>query len=427
MRFLPESMFPEAPGVVDAVKKVMGTAFDFDADIDFARRSPAWDDSKVSVDGNSHFGIVPNANSGNFSALSNDEKNIYRLIVRNYLAQFCPDYVYDGTTVLVEAGEDKEQFVASGKVVVAPGWKTLFGVAAEEKAGAEGDQKLPNMHQGDSGEMSDGKVDAKKTEPPPRFDGASLIDAMENAHRYIEDADVRKRLNISAENLAEEVSESDGFNPKALLKKKGIGTDATRSNIIKALLTRGYLQEVGKGKKSYYLSSEKGRALIASLPDVLKKPDLTAFFEDMMQQVQEGKLSLEDFTAKQARFVTRIVDEVKNGEALVNMPRGLVTGKDAKSGGGQPAASHACIEPGCAGTMKRRQRTKDKKFFWVCESDHFADDNNGAPVQRERRPAAAKVEKPCPACNGELRLRTSSRGNFLGCANYPKCNYTEPQ
>lgn len=422
MRFLPESMFPEAPGVVEAVKKVMGNAFDFEADIDLSRRSPAWDDSKVNVDGNSHFGIVPNGNSGDFSALSNDEKNIYRLIVRNYLAQFCPDYVYDGTTVLVEAGDDREQFAASGKVVVAPGWKKLFGAAAEEKAGADGDQKLPDMRQGDSGEMSNGKVDAKKTEPPPRFNGASLIDAMENAHRYIEDADVRKRLNITAEDLAEEVSESEGFNPKALLKKKGIGTEATRSNIIKNLLSREYLQEVGKGTKSYYLSTAKGRALIASLPDVLKKPDLTAFFEDMMQQVQEGKLSLDEFTNKQARFVTRIVDEVKSGEALVNMPRDLVTGKGAKSGGGQPAAAHACIEPGCSGTMKRRQRKGDKKFFWVCENEHFADDKAGAPVTRER----ATAVKPCPACGaGQLFERKGKQGKFLGCDSYPKCNYTE--
>ena len=75
--------------------------------------------------------------------------------------------------------------------------------------------------------------------------------------------------------------------------------------------------------------------------------------------------------------------------------------------------------------MKRRQRTKDKAFFWVCENDHFADDKDGAPVPREKRAAPEKVDKPCPACNGELRLRTSKRGKFLGCASYPKCNYTE--
>lgn len=411
--FLPEEQHAAAGSVISSVKAVMGPAFeDFRCELDLSRKSPAWNDSKVTA----HNGIIPTANRASFAALSPDEKNIYRMIVRNYLAQFCAEYLYDSTSVTVVAGEELEQFSANGKVVVQPGWRTLFGVSDDEDEGdkKDGAQKLPDMERGDTGTMADGKVDALKTKPPAPYNGGSLIDAMENAHKFIEDEEVRKRLR----------------------KSKGIGTEATRAGIVANLIGRGYIEEVGsdgkvraprkkgssgKSGKTFYRSTMKGRALIDCLPDVIKKPDLTAFFEDMLQQVEDGEMSLEDFTGKQARFVSRIIGEIKSGEALVNMPTGMETG--GKSGGqGPSAAPHPCVEPGCSGTMKRRQKKADKSYFWVCEHEHFADDKDGAPVARAAR---EKVDKPCPACGGELRLRNSKRGKFLGCASYPKCNYTE--
>lgn len=418
--YLPEAQHGEAASVLAAVKASMGSSFDFKADADLSRKSSAWDDGKVSA----HHGIIPTANKGNFAALDDSEKNVYRLVVRNYLAQFCADYLYDSTSVIVEAGDDREQFTAHGKADVQLGWRTLWEAAERKDKEDEGNQKLPEMQQGDHGTMADGKVDAMKTKAPSPYNGATLIDAMENAHKFIEDEEVRKRLK----------------------KSKGIGTEATRAGIVAQLVTRGYLEEVGsdgkvraarkpgrgkgakpggKAEKTFYRSSAKGRALIDSLPDVIKKPDLTAYFEDLLHQVQEKEMSLDDFTNKQKRFVTRIVDEIKSGDALANMPTGMVTpGTKPRAASAGPVETHACIETGCKGTMKRRQRTKDKAYFWVCEHDHFADDKDGAPVPREQRPRGASV-KPCPACGGELFQRKGRSGDFLGCANYPKCNYTE--
>lgn len=412
--YLPETQHGDAAAVIGAVKACMGASFDFKADLDLSRKSAAWDDAKVSA----HHGIIPTANKGSFASLDDEEKKVYLLVVRNYLAQFCADYLYDSTSVVVEAGDDREQFTANGKVDVQLGWRTLFGGSAEPKDEKEDSQKLPDMVQGDHGSMEEGKVDSLKTKPPSPYNGASLIDAMENAHKFIEDEEVRKRLK----------------------KSKGIGTEATRASIVANLVARGYIDEVGadgrarapakradrkkkaggKTEKTFYRSSPKGRALIDSLPDAIKKPDLTAYFEDLLHQVQEGEMSLEEFTSKQSRFVTRVINEIKSGDALVNMPTGMTSPGDKGAAG--PVATHCCIEEGCTGTMKRRQKTKDKSFFWVCENDHFADDKGGAPVPRA---AVQKVEKPCPACGGELRERNSPRGKFLGCANYPKCNYTE--
>lgn len=413
--YLPEAQHGDAGAVISAVKSIMGTSFDFKADIDLSRKSSAWNDSKVSA----HHGIIPNSNKGNFANLDDEEKNIYRLIVRNYLAQFCADYLYDSTSVMVEAGDEREEFTANGKVDVQLGWRTLFGATDDKEK--DDNQKLPDMNQHDSGTMESGKVEALRTKPPSPYNGASLIDAMENAHKFIEDEEVRKRLK----------------------KSKGIGTEATRASIVANLVSRGYIDEIGpdgkarparpvgsksagkkkpggKNEKTFYRSSAKGRALIDSLPDVIKKPDLTAYFEDLLNQVQEGEMSLDDFTNKQSRFVTRIINEIKSGEALINMPTGMTSPGDKGAAG--PVATHACTEEGCTGTMKRRQKAKDKSFFWVCENDHFADDKGGAPVPRA---AVQKVEKPCPACGGELRERSSKRGKFLGCTKYPACNYTE--
>lgn len=444
--FLPESQHHEAKNVVAAVKASMGGAFNFNADVDLSRKSAAWNDAQAKA----HHGIIPTATVGSFASLDEEEKNLYRMIVRNYLAQFCPDHVYDSTSVVVEAGPERDAFTAHGKVDVQLGWRTLFG-GPESKEEKDDNQKLPDMAQGDPGAMLDGKIDAMKTKPPAPYNGASLIDDMENAHRFIQDAEVRKRLNVAEEDLVRHDDLDSEFEvagldlKKAMRKGVGIGTDATRADTVDNLIARGYIEQVGrkgevlpyvkkidrkkkKGKTEkgvFYRSTAKGRALIDSLPDVIRRPDLTAYFEDMMGKLEAGVITLEAFTERQAKFVTRIIGEIKSGEALLNMPTGMVTDGKGKSGGGQPSgpvATHACIEPGCTSTMKRRLNSKTKRYFWVCDNEHFADDKDGEPVKRT---GPEKLDKPCPACGGDLLIRNSKRGKFVSCGNYPKCTYTE--
>lgn len=396
--YLPEAQFAEAPDVISAVKGTMGNQFDCPCQLDMSYRSPAWNDSKVTA----HHGIIPTAKAGNFAALSQDEQNIYRLVVRNYLAQFAPLYVYESTSITVEA--ESEEFVANGKVNKQLGWRLLFGADETD----EKELPLPAVAQHDPGVLSTGRVVANVTKPPARFNGGSLIEAMENAHRFIADERIRKNLK----------------------KCEGLGTPATRAGIVKNLVDRGYIETLGKGKKAYYQSSEKGRNLIDSLPDVIRRPDLTAYFEDLLSQIEEGGVTLEDFTAKQARFVTTILNEIKSGEALANMPQG--TGQPR--GGGKSATTsmvpQPCIHSGCSSQMTRHQaKAPSKRLFWVCENKHYADDKDDKPVPQvahdKVRPAPQKVGRSCPNCGSDLVARTSTRGKFTGCSGFPKCNYKE--
>lgn len=390
--YLPEAMHVEAPQVLAAVKATMGAAFAFNADIDLNRKSPAYDDAKVGA----HFGISPNSKSYDIARLKDDEKNVYTLIVRNFLAQFCENHKYESTSVVVEA--EQEKFTAHGKVDKVLGWRTLFGAEDDEKE--DKGQKLPAMAQGDPGSMANGIVDSKKTTPPPRYNGASLIDDMENAHKFIDDPEIRKRLR----------------------KSKGIGTEATRAGIVAQLVTRGYIEEVGRGKKSYYKSTPKGRALIGCLPDAIRRPDLTAYFEELLYLIQEGELACDDFTRKQAGFVSKVISEISSGEALANMPQGLVV-----TASGHVAEKHECSEGDCKLPLRRIARKDKKGHFWMCDNKHFYDDKSGKPVKSEKKAAAAPAQATdldCPACGAKLKIRAGKKGQFYGCSAYPKCNYT---
>lgn len=425
-QYLPEDQLSDATRIGTAVLKLLGE----DAgplgkcDLNFARKSTAWNDSKVTA----HNGIVPTGD-GNYASLKPDEQKLYRLIVRNYLAQFASHYLYDSTSVTVEAGADAEMFNATGCKVTQLGWRVLFGATDGEDDDSKGAQKLPEVEVADEGDLTAGKVDDRQTEPPPRYTGASLIDDMENAHKFITDPKI-----------------------KGILKRsKGIGTDATRAGIIANLVLRGYLTEVGGGRRSrakgkdkdgaggegaaskgkgggYYISSDKARALIDCLPEPIRRPDLTAVFEDFLSQVEEGDMTLDAFTDRQAKFVARIIDDIKSGAGLANMPSGVSVSKSgalaaAPEGGGQ---THACFEAGCGQPLMRKKSRNASRWFWVCGASHFADDKDGIPVARAPKEAPTVTGEHCPDCaDGKLLIRKGGRsGQFLGCSNFPKCRYT---
>jgi len=392
-RYLAESTHELAPSILAAVKANMGGAFDFQVDIDLTRKSRAYDDAEVGA----HEGIVPTGGRYDCSRLKPEQLNIYTLIVRNFLAQFCTDHVFESTSVIVEA--ENEKFTAHGKVDKSLGWRTLFIGEADDES--DKGQKLPSMHQGDGGSMANGIVEAKKTAPPPRYTSGSLIKDMENAHKFIVDPDIKKRLR----------------------KCEGIGTDATRGDIVDQLIVRGYLEEVGRGEKSYYVSTPKARALISSLPDAICRPDLTAYFEELLSQVEERQMTCDEFTKKQVGFVTKLISEISSGAALANMPTGMVVQSN-----GHVAEQHLCTEGDCKLILRRIPRRDNKKvFFWMCDNKHFYDDKGGKPVSAAKKPAAAPsvaTDLECPACGAKLAIRTGKKGRFYACTKYPTCNYT---
>lgn len=294
--YLPENEFQNAKSVLTAVARNLGGMPGAPALPNVAQKSAAWDDKKIAA----HFGIIPTTGTPNMDALTPNERRVYEFICRRYIAQFHPHYEYDSTIALIEF--DGEKFRAEGQAIVAPGWKVLYPTAASQSAPAKNSksdsgppktQTLPLMAKNDDATAVDAQCNAKKTDPPPRFDGPSLLDAMRNAHRYVTDPVI-----------------------KATLKEiEGIGTDATRGEIIDNLITRGYIEETKKsrGKGTDYMSSEKGRALIDVVDDRLSKVDLTAWFENQFSEIAAGKVDIEAFTGTLNRYVGK---QVENAKAL---------------------------------------------------------------------------------------------------------------
>lgn len=348
---------------------------------DFKLKSRAWDDKKLGA----HSGIIPLAQSVDLRTLSPHEQLVYKLIVRNFLAQFYPAYEYESTVVAVVC--EQEKFNASGTVEKVEGWKVLFraaGAAAEKDDDGEDVGPLPLMKQGDPTTTNKAEIKDEKTKPPPRFDGGSLIEAMKNAHRFVTDPEVKKRLKDT----------------------EGIGTEATRANIIEQLIKRGYIDEIKAGKKGYYQSTDKGRLTIRVLPTEITKPDLTAWFEGQLEKIVEGTLTIEAFRGSLHRFETKLIADAKSGKVAQNMPTlAECAPKDMPKGRQAPASGK--------GGRSAAPRSGAKRAAPKSGS------TNGATVASNR--------KTCPDCGQPMALRTrKSDGNkFYGCTGYPACKHAE--
>jgi DNA topoisomerase-3 len=324
--------------------------------------SPAWNDKKIG----DHFAIRPTNRSGyDLDLLSPLELKIYKMVVKQFLLQFYAPYKYDSTVAVLEC--EGESFKASGQVEKVVGWKILFRSDTAIKEKKDDEQVLPLMKVGDNCLVDEAKVESKKTSPPSRFDTASLIEAMEKAYLYVTDEKIKKSI-----------------------KETGIGTPATRANIIDFAMKREYLQEISEAKKKFFVSTERARFLYKIVPEWIRKPDLTAYFEGLLRQVESGEMAYSRLIEIQKMFINKQIDAVKSGEVANNMPA-----------------------PGTysAPTRVGRKGTRIKSVGKV-----------GASGKR----GAGKSVGSCPQCSSPLFERSGVNGPFVGCSGYPNCKHTEP-
>lgn len=314
---LPEEEFKQAETLILAAKSNYGPSWPFAGKPDFSIKSGAWNSKKIG----DHHAIRPTERSDcDLATLSKHELAIYRLVVRNFLAQFYPPYRYDATSVAVDC--EGETLNATGQVPKAPGWKALFGAADIDD---DSTSALPAMQAGDLVVISKASVDSKKTTPPPRYTGASLIDAMERAH-----------LHISDESL------------KAQLKGVGIGTPATRAGIVDELVTQEYLGI----EKKYYVPSERAMAAYAAIPNILRKPDSTAMIEDSLTRIENGELDPKQFLDRHVKEITGLIEAAK---------KTVISSLDTPNNG-NAQKSPAC--PKCGNAMRERKSARGS--FWGC-------------------------------------------------------------
>ncbi|MGM9580798.1 MAG: DNA topoisomerase III [Anaerovibrio sp.] len=326
-------------------------------------KSRAWNDKKISA----HHAIIPTRVRADLTKLSIVERNIYFLIAQAYLAQFYPVHTYYQTKV--EVTYKDELFAASGRTEIDLGWKALYNykkkagdgnnAGGTDNADGSDDDNNENNENNDNGDNGDngadgnalppmkkndgvqylsGELGQSVTKPPSRFTQATLIAAMKDIHKFVQNPEAKKQL-------------------KAVY---GIGTEATRATILDELIhKRKLLKETGK--KKYLQPAQSAYMLIDAMPEELAYPDFTAIWEDRLHSMAEGEGSLDEFLQSQIEFTASLCQKA-NGTSL--------------------AAEGQIRCPRCnVGVMKKRHgRNGD---FWGCSNyprcRMSCDDKEGKP------------------------------------------------
>ncbi len=318
------------------------------------------DNSKVS----DHHAIIPTEEKGSLANLSSDEKHIYDLVVKRFLSVLLPAYEYEQTTVTVNIG--KETFSAKGNITKSKGWKMLYDNLNDD----EDSQELPHLNKGDNIIIKSVNKVKKQTTPPARFNEATLLSAMESPQKYINiEKDAAKTLNETG----------------------GLGTVATRADIIEKLFNSFVIEK--KGKDIYPTS--KGKQLIELVPKDLKSPLLTAKWESQLDQIAKGKRDNLSFIKEMKNYSVALVEDVKCGSSKFTHDN--LTGKKC---------------PEC-GKYMLEVKTKNGVMN-VCQDRSCG----------HRESVSRTTNARCPECKKRLELRGHGDGKIYVCPG-TNCNFRE--
>ena len=247
------------------------------------------DDSKVS----DHHAIIPTEEYVRLDHMTNEERKIYDLVVRRFISVLYPPFEYEQTTM--KASVCGQTFIAKGKIITSAGWRRLYDTwndseeDAEEELSAR-EQPLPPLKTGSILPVSGTEVTSGRTKPPARFTEATLLSAMENPVKYMESSDARAR--------------------KTLGETGGLGTVATRADIIEKLF-HSFLIE----KKGNEISiTSKGKQLLELVPEDLKKPELTAAWEMKLSDIAKGKQKKDHFIQEIETYTDELIHEIRTAE-----------------------------------------------------------------------------------------------------------------
>ena len=249
------------------------------------------DDKRVS----DHHAIIPTEQFVQLDHMTNEERKIYDMVVRRFLAVLYPASQYEQVTM--EAKAAGETFAASGKVIKSMGWKEVYEGGADDDLEDEADdekklkdQRLPEMKTGTRLKILKTSLNTGKTKPPARFTEATLLAAMENPVKFMETRDKEA--------------------VKTLGETGGLGTVATRADIIEKLFHSFMMEK--KGNEIHITS--KAKQLLELVPEDLKKPELTADWEMKLSQIAKGRIRQGDFLHQIRDYTCEIVDEIKTGD-----------------------------------------------------------------------------------------------------------------
>ncbi|MGP2443665.1 DNA topoisomerase III [Pantoea ananatis] len=286
-RYLPDEHFAGRHAVLNAIQSHqpdLTPPADFDAD----RKNRCWDDKKVDA----HHAIIPTARASAVK-LNENEQQIYGLVARQYLMQFCPDAVFRKCTIDLDIAGGK--FVAKARFLAEAGWRALLG--GKERDEENDGMPLPVVAKDDELLCERGEVLAKQTQPPRHFTDATLLSAMTGIARFVQDKELKKVLRAT----------------------DGLGTEATRAGIIELLFRRSFLHKKGR----YIHSTDAGKALIHSLPDLAARPDMTAQWESTLTRISEKACRYDEFMQPLVQTLSGLIQQARqqpSGQAFRGLP-----------------------------------------------------------------------------------------------------------
>lgn len=279
-RYLPDSLFNEVPAVFDALLKTDPALQPTFGRLDRSLHSRVWNDSKVTA----HHAIIPTIEPANLARMSEQERQVYELIRSHYLAQFVPHHEFDRTQVELECGG--ERLTAVGKQILIQGWKGLLYENTDEDEPSQKHQVLPVLQQGTQCAVNDVELKSMRTAAPKPLTEGDLIKAMKNVAKLVNDPRLKQKLRNTT----------------------GIGTEATRAGIIKGLIDHGYLLK----KKRALMASAAAHTLIEAVPAAVANPGMTAIWEQALDEIEAGRLTLDAFVAKQANWIAQLVTHCRS-------------------------------------------------------------------------------------------------------------------
>lgn len=293
-RYLPEEHFAGRHSVLKAIG-VHAPALLPQPAVDPERRNRCWDDKKVDA----HHAIIPTARTASVK-LSENEANVYTLIARQYLMQFCADAWYRKCVIELDIAGGK--FIAKARFLADAGWRVLLG--GKERDEENDGMPLPVVSEGDSLLCESGEVVERQTQPPRHFTDATLLSAMTGIARFVQDKDLKKILRAT----------------------DGLGTEATRAGIIELLFRRSFLEKKGR----YIHATPAGCALIHSLPESAGRPDMTAHWESVLTQISEKQCRYQDFMQPLVATLHQLIEQARSAQP--SQFRGIRATQNATSG-----------------------------------------------------------------------------------------------
>jgi DNA topoisomerase-3 len=245
-----------------------------------------------------HHAIIPTRSEHMLDKMDSDDKRVYDMVARRFLAVFHPEAVFENTRV--ETTVESHVFRTRGKLLLVPGWRGVYDEVAADARGKDeedegADQQLPRLQDGEQVQTREIASERKETKPPRRYSDASLLGAMETAGKLVDDEELREAM-----------------------KDSGIGTPATRAAIIERLIAVGYVERDARA----LVATEKGLNVIRLLNEhALTSPGLTGSWEHRLGKIERGEDSRKDFMNDIAGFAEDTVKELDETLKDVRIPR----------------------------------------------------------------------------------------------------------